>query len=124
MPDPSNAAVERARLLRRQATDAERLLWRHLRNRGVAKAKFRRQVPIAGITVDFADIEHRIAVEVDGGQHAKRNRQDQVRDTLLRDRGFLVLRFWNNEVLANIEGVTRRIAEAVERREGPSPSQT
>ena len=90
-------------------TDAERKLWRGLRSRG-AHFKFRRQVPLGPHVVDFVCFEYKIIVEVDGGQHSE-NRGDKVRDRYFMDRGYRVLRFWNNEVLSNIEGVLTRIAE-------------
>lgn len=65
-----NSSVSRARQLRRGQTDAERHLWRHLRNRGLADCKFRRQHPVAGYVVDFVCLEAQLIIEVDGGQHA------------------------------------------------------
>lgn len=85
-------------------TDAERLPWRHLRQRQVAGQKFRRQHPMGNYIVDFACLEASLIVEVDGGQHADRQEYDRERTAWLEGRGFRVLRFWNNEVLTNIEG--------------------
>jgi very-short-patch-repair endonuclease len=73
--------------------------------------KFRRQVPIGGAIVDFVCYERRLVIEVDGGQHSE-NARDKLRDAELRQRGFRVLRFWNNDVLGNVEAVLQAIAEA------------
>jgi len=94
----------RARSLRRDATQAEAKLWRHLRARGVNGHKFVRQEPIGPFVVDFVCREHRLVIEVDGGQHATGTR-DTARDAWLSAQGYRVLRFWNNDVLGNINGV-------------------
>ena len=96
--------LELARRLRRGMTDVERRLWRHLRQRQLGGCKFRRQVTIGPYVVDFACLEKRLVLEVDGGQHCD-SRTDPIRDGYLRGRGFRVLRFWNHDVLENIEGV-------------------
>lgn len=88
-----------ARGLRRDMTDAERRLWYHLRNRGLLGYKFRRQFPVGRYIVEFVCLEARLVVEVDGGQHAD-SPHDVLRDHRLHERGFIVLRFWNNDVLA------------------------
>jgi very-short-patch-repair endonuclease len=92
-------------------TDAERRLWSVLRSRGIG-AKFRRQVSIGPFIVDFAAIKERIVIEVDGGQHAESER-DQGRDRELESQGFRVLRFWNTDVLRNLEGVVTVIRGAL-----------
>jgi len=84
-------------------TDAERHLWSVLRNRGLGP-KFRRQVPIGPFVVDFVAINERLVIEVDGGQHAE-SAEDQNRDNYVGTQGFQVLRFWNTEVLTNLQGV-------------------
>ncbi len=94
-----------ARNLRRNLTDAERALWRHLRQRQVAGLKFRRQHPIGRYILDFVCLEARVVIELDGGQHADRHGADQERTAWLEARGYRVLRFWNTEVLENPEGV-------------------
>jgi very-short-patch-repair endonuclease len=94
----------RARALRARMTDAERKLWFALRDRRFAGFKFRRQVPIDRFIADFICFEARLVIEVDGGQHAD-SLQDQWRDRWFAANGFRVLRFWNNEVLSNLEGV-------------------
>jgi len=106
-----------ARDLRQNMTDAERRLWRELRC-GSLGARFRRQVPIGPYIVDFACFPRRLVIEIDGGQHLGDTR-DQARDAWLADQGFRVLRFWNHEVLKNVEGVLEVIAAKVRRgREG------
>jgi very-short-patch-repair endonuclease len=99
-----------ARRLRSAMTDAERRLWYHLRRRRFQGAKFRRQMPLGKYIVDFVCLEHRLVLELDGGQHATQTGADQVRDAWLQARGFRVLRFWNNEVMENLPGVLVRIA--------------
>ena len=94
-----------ARDLRRNLTDAERALWRHLRQRQVAGLKFRRQHPIGHYILDFVCLEARLVIELDGGHHAERLTEDQERTAWLEARGYRVLRFWNTEVLENPEGV-------------------
>jgi very-short-patch-repair endonuclease len=103
--------ADRSRRLRRDATDAERRLWYRLRSRQIEGAKFVRQDSIGPYVVDFVCRELRLIVEVDGGQHATDTR-DAVRDGWLADRGYRVLRFWNNDVLLNTEGVLETIAAA------------
>ena len=102
------------RRLRQTSTDAERLLWRHLRNRQLGGHKFRRQHKIGSFVADFACLERRLIVEVDGGQHANPESKDPERTAWLESEGYSVLRFWNNEVLTNIEGVLARIQETLD----------
>ncbi len=106
-------ASTRARALRKQATDAERLLWRHLRNRQLDGRKFRRQAPVGPYVVDFLCLEDRLVLELDGGQHAEQQAADQARSAQLAGWGFRVLRFWNHEVLGNTEGVLQAVREAL-----------
>jgi len=127
MRDANTKRIARARRLRRDATDAEQRLWYRLRSRQIAAVKFIRQERIGPYIVDFVCREQRLIIEVDGGQHATDER-DAVRENWLRDRGFSVLRFWNNDVLANTEGVLESIAAALTeiarsptRGEAPSP---
>ncbi len=91
--------------LRREMTDAEKLLWRHLRLRQFAGYKFRRQHPLGNYIVDFVCLEAALVLEVDGGQHAESADNDAIRTQWLEANGLHVMRFWNNEVLNNIEGV-------------------
>ena len=108
----SEREVERARELRRDMTEAERRVWKILRERGVEGFKFRRQVPLGSYIADFACLEARLVVEIDGGQHG--GERDARRDRWLSEQGFAVLRFWNNEVALNIEGVYQRISEVLQ----------
>ena len=105
--------VARARRLRRQATDVENRLWCRLRSRQVTGAKFRRQEPIGPYFVDFCCVEAKLVIEIDGGQHADQQEQDQQRDAFLARCGYRILRFWNHEVVENCEAVVERIAAAV-----------
>jgi very-short-patch-repair endonuclease len=100
-----------ARCLRRQSTDAERRLWEQLRARRLDGLKFRRQVPIGNHIVDFVCFDARLVVEVDGGHHADRAKRDRERTESLEAAGFLVLRFWNSDVMARIEQVVATISE-------------
>jgi primosomal protein N' (replication factor Y) len=110
----------RARRLRREQTDAEVRLWFHLRNCQMSGAKFRRQQPLGPFVADFCCMEVGLVIEVDGGQHSERERADARRTQLLEEQGFLVLRFWNNEVLEQTEVVVERIRMVIEqcRKEG------
>ena len=115
-------AVKRARELRKNATDAERLLWRHLRLRQVDGCRFRRQRPMGLYIVDFVCLEKRVVVEVDGGQHSEATVYDAERDRWLRAEGYRVLRFWNNDVTQNIDGVKDLILKALESTPHLNPS--
>jgi very-short-patch-repair endonuclease len=110
----------RARRLRKHSTVAERKLWRYLRARSLAGLKFVRQEPIGPYTVDFVCREKRLVIEVDGGQHADSG-SDATRDQWLVNRRYRVLRFWNNEVLENIEGVWDTIFTAASAAAPPHP---
>lgn len=105
-------SIQRARNLRKNLTPAERKLWQALRRRQIASVRFRRQVPIGPYVADFCSLERRIIIEIDGGQHARQSDADDRRSRWLGDRGFIVIRFWNNEVLQNPEGVLARISQA------------
>ncbi len=102
-----------ARRLRRDQTDAERALWFRLRDRRLGGMKFRRQMPIDRYVVDFCCEAAHLIIEVDGGQHAERGDLDANRTQVLEAMGYLVLRFWNNDVLRNIDGVLERIVETL-----------
>ena len=95
-------------LLRRDATDVGRILWFALRHR-LPGWKFRRQHPIGRRVVDFACPERKLAIELDGGQHAFREEANEHRSMELARRGYRVIRFWNNEVLENLDGVLETI---------------
>jgi very-short-patch-repair endonuclease len=107
-----------AKDLRKKSTDAEIDLWNLLRAKQIQGLKFRRQEPIGRYIVDFVCYERQVIIEVDGGQHAAAIAEDSARDSWLSSQGFKVLRFWDHEVLTNIEGVLERILEAL----APSPN--
>ncbi len=110
-------AVQRARELRRNETEVERRLWYALRDRGIAGAKFRRQVPVGPYVADFACITHKLVIELDGGQHAENTEADAARTRVLGARGFRVLRFWNNDVMENLDGIIETIRAVIEAKE-------
>jgi very-short-patch-repair endonuclease len=93
-------------------TDAERKLWQRLRQSPFKEHHFRRQATIGRYFCDFASRKLRLVIEVDGGQHAE-TRSDEVRTGFLNARGYRVLRFWNNDVLGNIEGTLQTIHQAI-----------
>ena len=99
--------------LRRDATDAERKLWSILRSRQLAGAKFRRQQPIGPFVVDFVCQEARLILEADGGQHGG-SRRDERRSAFLNSAGYRVLRFWNHDILSNLDGVADAIRAALD----------
>jgi very-short-patch-repair endonuclease len=109
--------TERARRLRRASTDAERKLWYRLRSRSVDGYKFVRQEPIGPYVADFVCRERRLIVEVDGSQHAD-SKRDLIRSLWLVEHRYKVLRFWNNDVLSNIDGVLEAIALALNESNG------
>jgi len=104
-----------ARALRKSPTNAERLLWRHLRRRQLAGFKFRRQHSVGVYICDFACVEALVIVELDGSQHVEQSNYDARRDSFLRSNGFRVLRFWNDDVLSRTEVVLETIFEALHR---------
>ena len=124
----SERTQSRAKQLRREMTYAERKLWSMLRGRHLNGTKFRRQQPIGPYVADFVCQEHRLVIEADGGQHAE-NANDERRTAFLESKGYRVIRFWNHEILTNLEGVTQVIATALSTPhpaqaspESPSPS--
>jgi very-short-patch-repair endonuclease len=110
--------LKNARRLRAEMTDAERCLWQALRLRQVG-ARFRRQAPVGPYIADFICFNPRMVIEVDGGQHAEETTKDEDRDAWFAKGGFVVLRFWNNEVLGNIDGVMEQITDALARSAPP-----
>ncbi len=114
-------ALARVRAMRRIPTAAEALLWTRLRSRRLAGIKFRRQMWIGPYIADFASMEVRLVVEVDGRQHAEQVDYDRERDRAMARAGYRVLRFWNNDVINNIEGVLELVRSASLERL-PSPS--
>jgi adenine-specific DNA-methyltransferase len=112
MPYPRRATPKariRARTLREETTDGEKRLWRHLRDRRLTGVKFRRQYPIGPYIADFASVEAKLVVEVDGGQHAKQSEHDAARDHFINAEGFRVIRFSAGDALAHTEDVLRTI---------------
>jgi very-short-patch-repair endonuclease len=102
-----------ARVLRRDRTEAEARLWRYLRNRQIEGAKFRFQAPVGPYVADFLCVEAKLIVELDGGQHGVQVEKDAARTKALEAAGYSVIRFWNNDVLVNTEGVLETIRLAV-----------
>jgi very-short-patch-repair endonuclease len=109
----SRRQIALARKLRQSQTDAEKALWAKLKTRQLEGIKFRRQQPLGPYIIDFISFERKIIVELDGGQHNERRakERDRERTAWLKERGYQVLRFWDNEVLVNIEGVLEKIRE-------------
>ncbi len=108
MRGPKRKTIRIARRLRVNQTDAETVLWNRIRNRQIDGHKFVRQEPIANYICDFVCRERLLIVEVDGGQHSD-SAADRTRDSRLAEDGYRVLRFWNNDVLGNLEGVLATI---------------
>jgi very-short-patch-repair endonuclease len=106
------STTQKARDLRKTSTDAERLLWKYLQAKRLNGLKFRRQEPIGTFIVDFVCFEKSLIVEVDGGQHVREKAKDEERTKWLEDQSFKVLRFWNNDVMKNVEGVLRVIQDS------------
>jgi very-short-patch-repair endonuclease len=113
-----------AKRLRRQQTDAERILWFRPRVRRHAGWKFKRQVPVDRFIVDFVCADARLVVELDGSQHAVRTRQDEERTRTLEAMGYFVLRFWNNDAMSNLEGVLEEIPNSLNQHSSEPPHPT
>jgi very-short-patch-repair endonuclease len=131
--DPRNWAIRdrsivpdnrsRAQAMRRTPTDAEQKLWWHLRHRLVLSGThFRRQVHLDRYIVDFASHSLKLVIELDGGQHATQISRDSRRTRFLTTKGYRVLRFWNNDVLQNIDGVLEVIHNEILSTPTPNPS--
>src|SRR5579863_9435305 len=105
-----------ARQLRRNATDAEQLLWRALRTSGLP-GRFRRQHPIGRYVADFACPAQKLVIEVDGGQHAAQQEADAARTSEIALRGYRVIRFWDGEVIRNLSGVLEAIRREISHRQ-------
>jgi lysyl-tRNA synthetase class 2 len=108
-----SAQTPTARRLRRPPTQAETFLWQRLRNRQLGGWKFKRQFPIDRFVVDFCCPEARLIVELDGGQHGQQIENDAARTEILSAMRYLVARFWNNDVLSNIDGVLETITRTI-----------
>jgi very-short-patch-repair endonuclease len=119
---PPDGAGARARSLRRNMTEAEIRVWQMLRAHRTNGFKFRRQVPIGRYIADFVCHEARLVVEIDGGQHDCLSRRETARSGFLRNQGYRILRFWNNEVLANPGGVHETIVNGLAASSPPKPS--
>ncbi len=112
--------LSNAKTLRTNQTEAEQRLWYHLRAHRFMGYKFKRQKPIGRYIVDFVCLEHRLIIELDGGQHSEQVVYDQQRDAWLRRQGYTLLRFWNNDVMQQLESVLEQIRCALS--PGPSPT--
>ena len=106
-------ASPNARRLRSNQTEAEKTLWSKLRRQQLDGYRFRRQHPIGPYIVDFVCLAEKLVVEVDGSQHADDQDPDADRTAWLESRGYRVVRFWNNDVSRNIDGVVAVIRDAV-----------
>ena len=116
--------TEPARRLRRNQTDAERLLWFRLRDRRLEGLKFKRQVPIERFVVDFFCADAKLIVELDGGHHTQNSERDADRTRVLEAMGYLVLRFWNHDVIRNMDGVLEDILSTINRDRSEPPHPT
>ena len=112
-------SIASAKRLRHDQTKPEGILWSCLRNRQLVNLKFRRQFAIGSYVVDFVCLERRLIVEIDGGHHAEQAEEDNERTVWLENQGFQLIRFWNNEVTQNLDGVLETIANALVK--DPSP---
>ena len=111
--------LSKARRLRKESTDAERVLWGLLRSRNLAGWKFRRQAPLGRYIVDFVSFEGKLIVELDGSQHMDRVEYDEERTKWLQGEGFRVVRFWNNEVFSQTTSVQETILEELRTADSP-----
>jgi very-short-patch-repair endonuclease len=107
-------ARDRARQMRANQTSAEKLLWSKLRRKSIGNARFRRQHPLYGFITDFCCVEHRLVIELDGDSHAEQSQYGAWRTDKLVQRGFRVIRFFNDEVQNNLEGVIEAIWQAMQ----------
>jgi very-short-patch-repair endonuclease len=107
--------VNAARRLRREETDAEKILWTCLRRKQLRSTKFRRQEPIGNYVVDFVSFEKKLIIELDGASHASVENKDNdvVRTMWLESEGFQIIRFWNSEVTSNIDSVMMKIKKSI-----------
>jgi len=114
-------STSKARELRKNPTDVEQSLWKHLRLHQIGGYKFRRQTPIGSYIVDFVCFENRLIIELDGGHHNQQGNYDAQRTEWLERQGFRVMRFWNNWLLEDIEAVKLAIFEALKTETPPLP---
>jgi very-short-patch-repair endonuclease len=120
MPPKQELTRDTARRLRSDQTNAENRLWSRLRARQLEGFKFRRQHSIGPFVADFFCLEAKLVIELDGSQHADQSNQDEHRTEFIRDAGYRVLRIWNQEVIAEIDEVLQRIADALEQSSRPT----
>ena len=118
------STVAAARKLRRNMTDVEQKLWDRIRDKQIEEFRFRRQRPMGRYVVDFVCLDAKLIVELDGGQHAGQVEADAKRTEFLQSLGFEVMRFWNNDVVENVDGVLERIREHLLRYATSNPSPT
>jgi len=109
--------TERARELRKVQTEAEKLLWKHIRNRQLSGYKFRRQYPVGHYIVDFVCLSIQLIIELDGSQHMNNESYDERRTQYLNARGFKVVRFWNNDILIQTDSVLEALSLTLSQRE-------
>ena len=114
--------TKRSRDLRAKMTEAELKLWAHLSARKVAGARFNTQFPIGRFICDFVSRSSKLVIEVDGATHGESERADAARTRYIERRGYRVIRFWNNDVMGNIEGVVAEIERVLRDIPSPSPS--
>jgi very-short-patch-repair endonuclease len=107
--------VNLARHLRKKETEPEQILWSWLRTKQLDGIKFRRQEPIGNYIVDFVSFDKKLIIEIDGGQHSEDNiaLKDAVRTRWLESQGFKLIRFWNSDILSNLDGVIIKIQEVL-----------
>ena len=110
--------MDTARRLRKTPTEAVAALWKHLRNRQLSRLRFRRQQPLGPYVVDFVCFEHRLIIEVDGGHHTEQVSKDAQRSDWIESQEFRVPRFWNNQVMEDVDAVRQAILDATA---DPSP---
>ena len=115
----SSSLREKARALRNNMTEAEKCLWFRIRCKQLSGYKFRRQQPIGPFIVDFVCLSKRLIIELDGGQHARQTEDDEHRTQWLEQQGFRVMRFWNNDIRDNIDGVLMNILSVLDLAEPP-----
>jgi very-short-patch-repair endonuclease len=118
----SKEMLDRARALRQQASEAEKALWKQLRGRRLSGFKFRRQVVIENYIVDFVCLEAWLVIEADGGQHMEQKKYDERRSRFLESKGFKLLRFWNHEILAELNSVLEQVELVLNNPPSPQPS--
>jgi very-short-patch-repair endonuclease len=118
----SKEMLDRARVLRQQASEAENALWKQLRGRRLSGFKFRRQVVIENYIVDFVCLEAWLVIEADGGQHMEQKKYDERRSRFLESKGFKLLRFWNHEILAELNSVLEQVELVLNNPPSPQPS--